>query len=125
MEKIYYSGKAKAIGISNCSKAETEYILANCKVPPAVHQLECHPWLQQLDFTEWLKKKGIHVTHYSALGNQNEIYGSAGQKLGKLIDEPILVEIGKKYGKSSAQVAIGKHLLYGLMTEIDVTLVPY
>lgn len=114
MEKIYHSGKAKAIGISNFSKAEMEHLLKHCSVPPAVHQLECHPWLQQQEFTEWLKGKGIHVTHYSALGNQNDIYGSAGQKLGKLIDEPILAEIAKKHGKSPPQVAIGKHLLYGL-----------
>ena len=108
MEKIYHSGKAKAIGVSNCSKAEVEHLLKNCTVVPAVHQIECHPWLQQRDFCEWHKGKGIHVTHYSAFGNSNAIYTKPGEKLGKLIDEPILAEIGKKYGKTGAQVAIGR-----------------
>lgn len=108
MEKIYQSGKAKAIGISNFSKYEMENLLKKCNVTPAVHQIECHPWLQQREFIEWHRGKGIHMTHYSALGNQNEIYGNAGQKVGKMIDEPILQEVAKKHGKSSAQVAIGE-----------------
>ena len=42
---------------------------------------------------------------YSPFGNQNEIY-SKGQEMGKLMDDPTLVEIGKKYNKSGAQVAL-------------------
>ncbi|OJJ49622.1 hypothetical protein ASPZODRAFT_88923 [Penicilliopsis zonata CBS 506.65] len=105
MEKLLETGKVKAIGVSNFSKAELEHLLQNTKVVPAVHQIECHPWLQQKAFTEWLKSKGIHVTHYSSFGNQNAIY--TGQtKLGKLIEEPLLTEIGKKYGKNAAHVAL-------------------
>lgn len=51
------------------------------------------------------KEKGIHVTQYSPFGNQNEIYDS-GKDLGKLMDDPVLVEIGKKHGKTGAQVAL-------------------
>lgn len=108
MEKIYQSGRAKAIGVSNFAKYEVEDLLKNCTVTPAVHQIECHPWLQERDLVEWHASKGIHTTHYSSLGNQNQLYASAGQKIGKMIDEPILVEIGKKHGKSSAQVALGE-----------------
>ena len=43
--------------------------------------------------------------HIRSFGNQNEIY-SSGQNMGKLIDDPTLVEIGKKYNKSGAQVAL-------------------
>ena len=67
--------------------------------------MEGHPWLQQHEFTDWHKSKGIHVTHYSPFGNQNEIY-SSGQKMGKLIDDTVLNEIGKKYNKNGAQVAL-------------------
>lgn len=114
MEKIYHSGKAKAIGVSNCAKWEMEHLLKHCSVVPAVHQIECHPWLQQREFAEWHKEKGIHVTHYSAFGNSNAIYTKPGEKLGKLIDEPILADIGKKYGKTGAQVAIGMASLCGV-----------
>ncbi|KAL4993517.1 NADP-dependent oxidoreductase domain-containing protein [Aspergillus recurvatus] len=105
MEKLLSTGKVKAIGVSNFSKADMERVLANATVPPAVHQLEGHPWLQQRDFADWHKKNGIHVTHYSPFGNQNEVYSREGT-IGRLIEDPVLVEIGKKYNKSAAQVAL-------------------
>lgn len=107
MEKLLSTGKVKAIGVSNFSKAEIEHLLKNTSVVPAVHQLEGHPWLQQRAFADWHKAKGIHVTHYSPLGNQNEMYSTKGQ-IDKLIDDPVLVEISKKYNKSTAQIALGK-----------------
>ncbi|EON61175.1 alcohol dehydrogenase (NADP+) [Coniosporium apollinis CBS 100218] len=105
MEKCFKSGKAKAIGVSNFSKAEMERLLKETSVVPAAHQIELHPWLQQTDFTQWHKSKDIHVTQYSPFGNQNQIY-SGGQDMGKLMDDPVLVEIGKKHGKTGAQVAL-------------------
>lgn len=109
MEKLLPTGKVKAIGVSNFSRAEMERLLKNCTIVPAVHQIEMHPWLQQREFVEWHKAKGIHVTHYSPFGNQNELY-TGRTHIGKLIDEPVLNEIGKKYGKTGAQVALGKLL---------------
>ena len=65
MEKVYKSGKARAIGISNFSKAEMERLLEKADIVPAAHQIELHPWLQQRSFTEFHKQKGIHVQQYS------------------------------------------------------------
>lgn len=107
MEGLLKGGKVKAIGISNFSKKEVERLLEKADTVPAVHQMELHPWLQQKDFAEFHKEKGIHVTQYSPFGNQNEIYGSREQH-GQLVNEKTLVEIGKKYGKTSNQVALGK-----------------
>lgn len=106
MEKLLETGKTKAIGISNFSLAEVERLLKETTIVPAAHQMEFHPWLQQASFAEFHKSKGIHVTHYSPFGNQNEIYDS-GKNMGKLIEDPVLVEVGKKYGKNGAQVALG------------------
>uniref|UniRef100_Q96UH3 D-xylose reductase [NAD(P)H] n=1 Tax=Coccidioides posadasii TaxID=199306 RepID=Q96UH3_COCPO len=105
MEKLVKSGKTKAIGISNFSKGEMERLLESCSIVPAVMQMELHPWLQQNDFVEWLKSKGIHVTQYSSLGNQNEVY-SGRERYGRLIEDPALAAIGTKYGKTGAQVAL-------------------
>jgi alcohol dehydrogenase (NADP+) len=107
MEKLLQTGKVKAIGISNFSRVEMERLVDKVSVVPAVHQLELHPWLQQRPFVEWHKAKDIHIIQYSPFGNQNEMY-SGPQHLGKLLEEPVLNEIGKKYGKSSAQIALGK-----------------
>jgi alcohol dehydrogenase (NADP+) len=73
MEKLYKSGKAKAIGVSNFSKAEMERLIKETSVVPAVHQLELHPYLQQKEFADWHKSQGIHVTQYSPFGNSNEV----------------------------------------------------
>lgn len=105
MEAAMKSGKTKAIGISNFSKAELERLLKESTVVPAAHQIELHLWLQQHAFVEHHKSKGIHVQQYSPFGNQNEIY-SSGQNMGKLIDDPVIQEIGKKYNKNGAQVAL-------------------
>jgi len=105
MEKCLKSGKTRAIGVSNFSKAELERLIKETSVVPAVHQIELHPYLQQHSFTEFHKQKGIHITQYSPFGNQNEIYDS-GKNMGKLMDDPVLVEIGKKHGKTGAQVAL-------------------
>ena len=104
MEKLLKTGKTKAIGISNFSKGEIERLLKETTVVPAAHQLELHPYLQQHEFLKYNTSKGIFITQYSPFGNQNEIYGS---KLGKLVENPTLVEIGKKYNRSGAQVALG------------------
>ena len=117
MENLIPTGKARAIGVSNFSKAEVERVLQNSLVVPAVHQFERHPWLQQRDFVDWHKSKGIHVTQYSPLGNQNALYPS-GEGIGHLVDDPVLVEIGKKYNKSSAQVALGMFLFLYLLVLI-------
>lgn len=106
MEATLKTGKTKAIGVSNFSKAELQRLLDNCNIVPAAHQMEVHPWLQQHDFVQFNKTKGIHIQQYSPFGNTN--YGSdeSGEKLGKTIEDPTLVEIGKKYGKNGAQVAL-------------------
>ncbi|KAF9238297.1 hypothetical protein DTO013E5_5672 [Penicillium roqueforti] len=105
MEDLVKSGKAKAIGVCNFSRKEIERLIANATIKPAVHQMELHPWLQQSDFYDFHRTHGIHVTQYSPFGDQNQIYG-AQEKYGQLINDETLVEIGKKYGKTSAQVAL-------------------
>lgn len=105
MEKLLATGKTKAIGVSNFSQAEMETLLREGSVVPAAHQVELHPWLQQKAFCAWHKSKGIHIQQYSPFGNQNEIY-DAGKNMGKLMDDPVLVEIGKKYHKTGSQVAL-------------------
>lgn len=112
MEKTLQSGKTKAIGISNFSHAEIERLLRETTVVPAAHQIELHPWLQQPSFTAYHKTKNIHVQQYSPFGNQNAIY-SAGQNMGKLIEDPTIAAIAKKHGKNGAQVALAWGIAQG------------
>ncbi|KAI5294585.1 hypothetical protein KEM52_003681 [Ascosphaera acerosa] len=105
MEMLVTTGLVKAIGISNFSRAETERLLQNVSVVPAVHQLELHPWLQQREFTKWLEAQGIVCVGYSALGNQNPLYKQGGAT-GKTIDDPVIKQIAEKHGKTPAQVTL-------------------
>lgn len=106
MEQLLKSDRVRAIGVSNFDKSEIEHLMKNSSIVPAVHQMECHPWLQQTEFTKWHRENGIHITHYSPFGNQNTFYGEKGGTA-KLIDEPVLAEIGEQYNRTAAQVALG------------------
>ena len=105
MEDLVKNGKTKAIGVSNFSKAEMERLLKHATIPPAVHQLECHPYLAQHSFADWHKSNNIHITQYSPFGNQNPVY-SKGKEMNKLMDDPVLIDLGKKHSKSGSQVAL-------------------
>lgn len=73
--------------------------------------MEVHPYLQQKSFNQWLRSNGIHVIQFSPLGNMNDFYRKTGwskeiSHMMRLIDQPLLKEIGQKYGKSPVQVAL-------------------
>ncbi|RDW81181.1 aldo/keto reductase [Aspergillus mulundensis] len=111
------TGKIKAIGVSNFSQAEVENLIA-AGMPPAVHQMEVHPFLSQKAFTAWHKTRGIHVQQFSPLGNMNSFYrevswSNGRANRGRLLDEPVLHELGAKYNKSPAQVALAWGVNHG------------
>ncbi|KAL5335693.1 Aldo/keto reductase [Aspergillus crustosus] len=111
MEELTKTGKVKAIGVSNFSKGEIENLLKEGSIPPAVHQMEVHPYLQQKDFNAWLREKGIHVVQFSPLGNMNDFYRQTGwakevAHMIRVIDQPLLKELGEKYGKTPVQVVL-------------------
>lgn len=73
--------------------------------------MEVHPYLQQKDFNAWLRSKGIHVVQFSPLGNMNDFYRATGwskevSHMMRVIDQPPLQELGRKYGKSAVQIVL-------------------
>ena len=109
MEKLLKTDKVRHIGVSNFSPHQLKQLLDQTTVKPAVHQLELHPYLQQVDFVQWHKENGISVTAYSPLANLNPIYGSPGKSKDAppslLVNEDI-TEIAKERGCTNAQVAL-------------------
>lgn len=97
--------KVRSIGVSNFNIDHLDAIIADSGVVPAVHQIERHPRFQQDELIEYGKQKGIHVTAYSAFGNN-----SFGLPL--LINHPDIVataeRLSGKLGKpvSGAQVIL-------------------
>ena len=103
MEKGYKEGKVKAIGLSNFSQSQIREILDICEVKPVVLQTEVHPYYQEKKLKDYLKKEGIVIQAWYPLGH--------GDKA--LLEEPLFQELGKKYGKSSAQIILRWHIQAG------------
>lgn len=62
MEKLYDSGKVRAIGVSNFSTKKLGDLLDISRVPPAVNQVECHPSWKQTKLRDFCKAKGVHLS---------------------------------------------------------------
>jgi glycerol 2-dehydrogenase (NADP+) len=65
MEKLLDTGKVRAIGVANFDITNLEILRKECKIVPAVNQVELHPYLQQKKLKEYCAANGIHVTAYS------------------------------------------------------------
>lgn len=90
-------GKARAVGISNYSPERYARFLAQCEGPvPAVNQVEAHLYFQKWAFQRTLEEHGTVMQGWAPLAQAME--GAARH--------PVLAEIGARYGKSPAQVAL-------------------
>ncbi|NHJ40587.1 MAG: aldo/keto reductase [Asgard group archaeon] len=94
LEQLYKDGKCKAIGVSNYTIRHLEELLKEAKVVPAVNQVEFHPYLYQKELLDYCISKNIWLESYSPLTK------------GRMLDDPPLVEISRKYDKSTAQILI-------------------
>lgn len=103
MEKAYQEGKVKAIGLSNFNQAQIEEILGLCEVKPAVLQTEVHPYFQEQELKQFLSQEGMVIQAWYPLGH--------GDKA--LLEEPLFTELGKKYGKTNAQIILRWHIQDG------------
>ncbi|XP_039128324.1 NADPH-dependent aldo-keto reductase, chloroplastic-like [Dioscorea cayenensis subsp. rotundata] len=103
MEKLYRSGKARAIGVSNFTIKKLEDLLAIASIPPAVNQVECHLIWQQTKLQKFCDSKGIHLSAYSPLGSPgtNWIWTH-----GNVLDNPTLKKVAEELGRTPAQVAL-------------------
>lgn len=105
LEKAYKEGKAKSIGISNFEGKYIEELQTKWEIVPQFIQVEAHPYFTQKKLRETLDKYGIKLMAWYPLGH--------GDK--RLINEPVFTELGKKYGKSSAQVILRWHTQMGFV----------
>ena len=105
MEEAYKEGKIKAIGVCNFYPARLADLCETVDVIPAVNQVELHPFFQQADALELMKEYGVIP----------EAWGPFAEGKYGIFTNPVLTEIGEKYGKSAAQVAFRWNVQRGVV----------
>ena len=105
LEKAYREGKARAIGISNFEGKYIEELEKQWEVVPQFIQVEAHPYFTQKELRKTLDRYDIRLMSWYPLGH--------GDK--SLMEEPVFAELGKKYGKTPAQIILRWHTQMGFV----------
>jgi diketogulonate reductase-like aldo/keto reductase len=96
MEELLEAGRIRAIGISNFYPDRVVDFVLHNKIVPAVNQIEMHPFHQQHEARDVLHEHAI----------QAEAWGPFAEGRNELFQNEILAQIGRKHGKSIAQVVL-------------------
>ena len=105
LQELYKTGKIKAIGVSNFYPDRLVDLFVNAEIPPAVNQIECHPFYQRAYDLAVMKDLGVAPMAWAPLAE-------GGHDIG---NHAILQSIGERYGKSIAQVALRFNLQRGVI----------
>ena len=103
MEEAVGAGKVRSIGVSNFNQERFTDLADKAKIPPALAQVECHPYYQQRELKEFLSAFGTALEAWYPLGHANR----------GLLAEPLFAQLGEKYGKSGVQVILRWHMQEG------------
>ena len=93
-EEIYETGRVKAIGLSNFLPHHIDELMKTAKIKPMVNQIEFHPGFAQIETAKYCIENDIVVEAWSPLGRK------------EVLENETLVELAKKYNKSTAQICI-------------------
>lgn len=105
LSELLNKGKIRAIGVSNFSPDRLVEFANFNKIKPMVNQIETNPLCQQVEARKWMDK--YCVVH--------ESWAPFGEGRNNLFNNETLVEIGKKYGKTSAQVMLRWNIQRGVV----------
>ena len=108
MEELYKAGRLRAIGVSNFGPDRYLDIQHFAEIKPAVNQIETHVFQQQKTAKEYLKKYGCQI----------ESWGPFAEGRKDMFTNPVLTQIGEKYGKTAAQTALR------FLLQSDVVVIP-
>jgi diketogulonate reductase-like aldo/keto reductase len=94
MEELLRRGRARSIGVCNHLVHHLEELLASATVPPAVNQIEFHPWLQQPALADFCREHGIIVEAWAPIVR------------GRVAEIPEIAGIAATHGKTAPQVSL-------------------
>jgi 2,5-diketo-D-gluconate reductase A len=101
LKEFRADGRARSIGVSNFQVDHLERLAAESDVVPAVNQIELQPYFHNADVDAYGRAHGIHTEAWAPIAQ------------GKVMNEPALIEIGERIGKSPAQVTLRWHIQRG------------
>lgn len=113
MEKLVEKGLVKDIGVCNFNSVQIQDVLDRGKIKPVVNQVECHPYLSQKKLLNYCTERDILLTAYSPLGSPNRPWAKPDEP--KLLEDPKLLKIAKRQGKSPAQVVLRWQIQRGVV----------
>ena len=97
METLVDEGLTRAIGLSDIDAAGTLKVVETARIKPAVVEVESHPYHPQWELHELGKTHGIILLAFASLGHALEP---------RLLDDPLIVDMAQRYGKTPAQVLL-------------------
>ena len=101
LTKFYKDGRIKAIGVSNMLPPHINALKSVSDVWPTINEIEVSPLNTQKKLIQWCQNNSIHITAMSTFSH----FRSNEPRL-EIINNPTLIKIGKKYGKTSVQVVL-------------------
>ena len=113
MEDLVDDGLCASIGLSDVDVEQTRAIVKSARIKPAVVQVKSHPYLPQWELYEFCRSEDIVLLAFAALGHAIEP---------RLLDDPVIVALAGRVGKSPAQVLLAWGVQRGtaiLTTSID------
>ena len=96
LEEAYQAGKLRAIGVSNFNGTEYKRLLQCSRIVPAANQVESHVYYPHLDLKTVLDQFGTKTQSWAPF--------TEGRR--QIFTEPILNAVGRKHGKTAAQIAL-------------------
>jgi len=113
MEALVDAGLCRSIGVSNFSAVKLGRVLDAARIPPAMNQVEMHPYLAQDDLLTYCKDRGVAVTAYSPLGSRDRPASLKADDEPVLLEDPAIEVVAAKHDASPAQVLIAWALARG------------
>jgi len=116
MEQLVGSGLVKSIGTSNMTIPKLDLMLPDCKIKPAVNELECHPHLQQPELFDYLVARDIQPIGFCPLGSPGRPERDCTPDDTVDMEDPVIVKIAESHGIHPATVCLKWAVQRGLVT---------
>lgn len=113
MEKMLTDGEVGAIGVCNCNPEHLEMLMGETNAPPALNQVELHPFFNQIALRRWDRERGIVTQAWSPIGGVMRYWGDDKTPEDDPLTHPTVTTLAAKYGKTAAQIILRWQLAIG------------